>query len=230
MNKFTTRSVWGSWMLHSSLMPVRAGLCVVMMLALAGCGGGDAGGDGAAAGTGGRSAQPESGSVFDTSDVDNTIAWWTNQLRPLGEAQRSGNQIRIEEATAEFDAVRNGLIGQRVSYTMSVRTPSVGGALATAQAISRDGVYVGVQRETDRGGLWVGTDRDARGANHVDSTPILLRPGEHFDEALLSQLSMQSTFVVSGDIFRTDWRGANFMRAPILILFVNNVQVEQVNP
>ncbi len=169
-------------------------------------------------------------SRFDSQDIDNALRWWIATVRELGEAQGSGNQLRVDAALQEFNGRLASLRGQRIRYPFSVRTPSVGGALATGQAISREGVHIGIQHETDHGAIRIGSRVDATGRPHSESTPILLRTGQGIDEAMLMQLSTRSTLVASATITDVTWLGSTFMRPPTLVLFVDDVQVEQIKP
>lgn len=233
--------------LHAALAICLA-LTFTLALALVGCGGGDGGDGGGGEGTGdataargGAAAQPATAggatrtgapdtSRFDPHDIDNALAWWISRVRDLGAAQGSGNQMRIDAARQELDTHLASLRGQRIRYTFNVNTPSVGGALATGQAISRDGVHIGIQHETDHGAMRVGSRTDASGRHHTESTPILIRTGQGIDEATLMQLTTSSSFLAAATVTDTTWLGATFMRPPTLVLFVDNVQVEQINP
>jgi len=225
---------------------------LLLMAVLPGCGGEDAGQDGtggsspATAGQQGTdlsgtnlggtttagSATAGDGSVFDPNNIDNALQWWIARTRELGEAQRSGNQLRIDAAMQDFDAARQSIVGQRIRYTFGVERPSVGGALATGDAISAQGVHVSLHHThpNDLGAIRIGSQFDAGGRRHVESTPILLKPGEHIDSQMLLQLSTRSRFDISARIVDTAWLGATFMRPPTLILFVDDVRVEQIHP
>jgi hypothetical protein len=168
------------------------------------------------------------GTRFDPNNIDTTLRWWIARTREVGNAQRSGNQLRVDAAQQALRKHLAGLVGQRIRYTFGVRTPSVGGAMATGAAISAQGVHIGIQHEAESGAIRVGAERDARGVSHIESTPILLRAGRDIDASMLPKLSNRSTFVASARVVKTQVLGATFLRPPTLILFVSDVQLEQV--
>lgn len=46
---------------------------------------------------------------------------------------------------------------------------------------------------------------------------------------MLAQLSTRSTFVASATVTDTTWLGSTFLRPPTLVLYVDDVRIEQVN-
>lgn len=169
------------------------------------------------------------GTRFDPNDVDKTLRWWIARTRELGKAQRSGNQLRVDAARQQFNRQLACLVNQRIKYTFRVQRHPI---RADPPAIGADGVQVGIYHKdkADGGVIRVGAQRDARGVEHAESAPILLRAGREIDAAVLPKLSMKSTFVASARVAKTGVLGATALRPPTLILFVTDVRVEQVKP
>lgn len=168
------------------------------------------------------------GTRFDPNDIDKTLHWWIARTQELGAAQRSGNQIRVDAARQEFGRQLACSRNQRIRYTLRVQRHPV----RDDPAISTAGVLVGAyhQDKAGKGVVVVGSERDARGITYVESVPILLRAGREIDPAVLQSLGMSSRFVVSARVVKTGVLGATSLRPPTLILFVDDVRVEQVRP
>lgn len=166
------------------------------------------------------------GSQFDPEDIDKSLRWWVARTREVGSAQRSGNQIRINTAQQQFRRQLACLGHHRIRYTFRVQRHPI----RNDPAISDAGVLVGIRHKADDGVIVVGGERDARGITYTESVPILLRAGREIDAAALPKLSTKSTFVASARIAKTDVLGATALRAPTLILFVDDVKVEQIRP
>jgi hypothetical protein len=166
------------------------------------------------------------GTQFDPNDINKTLRWWVARTRELGSAQRSGNQIRIDAAQQQFRRQLACLNNQRIKYTFRVQRHPI----RNDPSISTAGVLVGIYHKADDGVIVVGGERDARGITYTESVPILLRAGREIDAAALPGLSTKSTFVASARVTKTGVLGATALRAPTLIVFVDDVKVERVNP
>lgn len=168
------------------------------------------------------------GTKFDPNDLDRSLRWWVGRTRELGSAQRSGNQIRITAAQQQFKRQLACLHNQRVKYVFGVQRHPI----RDDPAISTAGVLVGIHHKgkADDGVIVVGGERDARGITYAESVPILLRAGREIDPSELPKLSMNSTFLASARVVKTGVLGATALRPPTLILFVDDVRVERVNP
>jgi hypothetical protein len=168
------------------------------------------------------------GTQFDPSDLDRSLRWWVGRTRELGSAQRSGNQIRITAAQQQFRHQLACLNSQRVKYVFRVQRHPI----RDDPAISTAGVLVGIHHKgkADDGVIVVGGERDARGITYAESVPILLRVGREIDASDLPRLRMSSTFLASARVAKTGVLGATALRPPTLILFVDDVRVERVDP
>jgi hypothetical protein len=166
------------------------------------------------------------GTRFEPGDLDAALRWWIARTREVGAAQRTGNKLRIDAAQQAFRQQLDCLINQRITYTFRVQAHPI----RDDPPISAAGVLVGIYHQTDDGVIRVGGERDARGIQHAESAPILLRAGSDIDAAVLPTLSRSSTFVVSARIAKTNVLGATALRAPTLILFVTDVKVEGIKP
>jgi hypothetical protein len=166
------------------------------------------------------------GTQFDTNDINKSLRWWVARTREVGSAQRSGNQIRINAAQQQFRRQLACLNNQRIKYTFRVQRHPI----RNDPSISTAGVLVGIYHKADDGVIVVGGERDARGITYTESVPILLRAGREIDAAALPNLSTKSTFVASARVTKTGVLGATALRAPTLIVFVDDVKVERVIP
>lgn len=166
------------------------------------------------------------GSQFDPKDINKSLRWWVASTREVGSAQRSGNQIRIDAAQQQFRRQLACLSNQRISYTFRVQSHPI----RNDPAISNAGVLVGINHKADDGAIVVGGERDARGITYAESVPILLRAGREIDAAALPQLSMKSTFLASARVAKVGVLGATALRPPTLILFVDDVKIERIEP
>lgn len=166
------------------------------------------------------------GSQFDTNDINKSLRWWVARTREFGSAQRSGNQIRIDAAQQQFRRQLACLTNQRIKYTFRVQRHPI----RNDPAISNAGVLVGIYHKADDGVIVVGGERDERGITYTESVPILLRAGREIDAATLPKLSTKSTFVASARVAKTGVLGATSLRAPTLILFVDDLKIEQIRP
>ncbi len=166
------------------------------------------------------------GTRFDPQDIDKALSWWIARTREMGEAQRSGNQLRIDAAKQQFERHLACLVNQRIKYTFRTQKHPI----RDDPVISAQGVLIGIYHKSDYGVISVGAERDSRGITHAQSAPILLRANRDIDAGVLPNLSTSSTFLASGRIAKTSVLGATSLRPPTLILFVSDVQVEQVRP
>lgn len=164
------------------------------------------------------------GTRFDPNDINKALRWWVARTRELGTAQRSGNQLRVDAARQQFARHLRCPLNQRVRYTFRVQKHPI----RDDPAISAAGVLVGIHHQGKDGVIKVGAQRDSRGIDYTESAPILLRAGKDIDPAVLPKLSMGSTFVASARVAKTGVLGATSLRSPTLILFVDDVRVEQV--
>ena len=164
------------------------------------------------------------GTRFDPNDVSKALRWWVARTRELGTAQRSGNQLRIDAARQQFARQLRCPLNQRVRYTFRVQKHPI----RNDPAISASGVLVGIYHEGKGGVIKVGAQRDSRRIDYTESAPILLRAGKDIDPAVLPQLDMDSTFVASARVAKTGVLGGTSLRSPTLILFVDDLQVEQI--
>jgi len=193
------------------------------ILWITGCGGGGSGG-------------ADSVAAFDASNRDRAALWWAGQVRQLVAAKESGNSMRVEEAVKMLDAARAPLVGQRIRFLFNVWTtnPDLPSTVWSYTPISKDGVWVGLLHRAEPGRIRVGIQHPGRRGARA----FQLKPGVHLDPAILRDLSERSVFEVSGTVMRTEidrldtWHMGTkrFTDAPTLVMYINDIKVENVNP
>ena len=208
---------------HRSLAPY---LMAILML-IAGCGDRKSG------------AAATDVTEFDPHNRNRAAFWWAGLVNELTQAKASGNDVRVTEVMQKIDAARQPLVGQRITYLFNVwqTNPDLPETVWNYKPISSEGVWVGILHRADNARVHVGTKyHDTRMRGYIYA--FQLKPGEHIDSAVLGSLSTTSTFEISATISQTGvsrldtWHQGmkRFSTPPTLLLFINDIKVEKVNP
>ena len=176
---------------------------------------------------------------FDPHNRNRAALWWAGLVNELTQAKASGNDVRVTEVMQKIDAARAPLVGQRITYLFNVwqTNPDLPETVWNYKPISSEGVWVGILHRADNARVHVGTKyHDTRMRGYIYA--FQLKPGEHIDPAVLGSLSTTSTFEISATITQTGvsrfdtWHQGmkRFSTPPTLLLFINDIKVEKVNP
>ncbi len=198
-----------------------------LLLVIGGCGDGKSGGAATAV------------DEFDPTNRNRAAFWWAGLVSELTEAKASGNEVRVDEVIQKIDAARAPLVGQRIRFLFNVwqTNPDLPETVWDYKPISSEGVWVGILHRADNARIHVGVKyHDTRMRGYI--YPFQLKPGEHIDPTILGSLSTKSTFEISATISQTGvarldtWHQGmkRFSTPPTLLLFINDIKVETVNP
>ena len=167
------------------------------------------------------------------------MSWWASLVNELADAKASGNSIRVTEVMEKISAAQKPLVGQRIRFLFNVwqSNPDLPETVWNYQAISAEGVWVGLLHRANDARIHVGTRyHDTRMRGYIYA--FKLKPGEHIDPAVLRNLSTTSTFEIAATISETgvsrldSWHQGTkrFTTPPTLLLFIKDIKVEKVNP
>ena len=172
---------------------------------------------------------------FPLTDEDAAAKWVGQRLSGMFEAQRSGNPVRLTQVANVHDLEIDDLVGKTVTYDFQPTAPRHG-----ASMMSRDEVWVGIEKPVDSGGRVLGVAPILTG---LLVRPIRLEFGEQIDRAVAAELSWNSKIRLTGTIVSADYtkdseiedrltltRQERLGGLRMLRLKLTDIQVVQVTP